>query len=416
VLFVVGDILGAGIYARVGAVAGQVGGAIWASFALGIGIAALTAFVYGELSSKYPGAGGAALFVHKAFGRKALSFVVAFAVLASGVSSAAAVARVFGGRYLQELVTVPALVASLVFVLVIMAINLRGIRESIWVNACLTAVEISGLLLIVGIGVMALLDGTGDPGRVLTFKEGVSPPLAILAGSAIAFYACLGFEDVANLAEEADDAPRMLPRALLIGLAIAGGVYVLVALTAAMVVEPSVLAESSGPLLEVVKAASVAVPPQLFSVIALLAVSNTALINMIMASRLLYGMAKQGVVPQLFARTNAVTGTPFVAVVFTTLLAVGLVLTGDIGDLANTTVLLLLGSFVLVHAAAVVLRREQVEHAHFRAPAVIPWLGGLTCLALMTQFEAAVFQRAAVLIAIGLVLAGVHALATRARG
>lgn len=411
VTFVVGDILGAGIYARVGAVAGQVGGAMWASFALGIGIAALTALVYAELASKYPGAGGAALFVHRAFGRKGLSFMVGFAVLASGVSSSAAVARVFGGRYLQELVTVPALGASIAFVLAIAVINLRGISESIWVNACLTAIELAGLLLIVGIGVVALLEGTGDPGRVFELKPGVSPPLAILAGSAIAFYACLGFEDVANLAEEATDATRMLPRALLLGLAIAGGVYVLVAVTAVMVVDPSVLAASSGPLLEVVKVGAVAVPRQLFSVIALLAVSNTALINMIMASRLLYGMANQGVVPAIFATTSAARGTPWVAVVFTTLLALGLVLTGDIGDLANTTVLLLLACFVLVHAAAIVLRRTPVPHAHFHAPAFTPWLGGLTCLALMTQFEAVVFQRAAVLLAIGLTLAVAHRVA-----
>ena len=127
VAFVVGDILGAGIYARVGAVAGQVGGAIWASFALGIGIAALTALAYAELASKYPGAGGAALFVHRAFGRPLLTFMVAFAVLASGVASASAVARVFGGRYLQELVSAPALPASILFVLAVAAINLHVI-------------------------------------------------------------------------------------------------------------------------------------------------------------------------------------------------------------------------------------------------------------------------------------------------
>jgi amino acid transporter len=134
---------------------------------------------------------------------------------------------------------------------------------------------------------------------------------------------------------------------------------------------------------------------------------------MILASRLHYGMADAGVVPRVLGRTTKTRGTPWVAIVFTTALALGLILTGDIGDLANTTVLLLLGCFMLVHAAAIALRADRVPHAHFRAPAFAPWLGALTCLALTTQFEAAVFQRAGVLLAIGLVLAIVHLVATR---
>jgi basic amino acid/polyamine antiporter, APA family len=187
VLFVVGDILGAGIYARVGAVAGEVGGAIWTSFLVGVAIAALTALSYGELASKYPGAGGAALFVHKAFGKPVLTFIIAFAVVASGIASASAVARVFGGRYLQEFVRVPPLAVAILFVLVIALINFRGISESIKVNMFLTLVEASGLLLIIVIGVAALAGGTGDPGRAFTFKAGANVPLAILAGAAIAF-------------------------------------------------------------------------------------------------------------------------------------------------------------------------------------------------------------------------------------
>jgi basic amino acid/polyamine antiporter, APA family len=254
ILFVVGDILGAGIYARVGAVAGEVGGAIWVSFLVGIGIAALTAIAYGELASKYPAAGGAALFVHKAFGSPVLTFVIAFAVLASGVASAGAVARVFGGRYLQEFVSVPALPVAILFLLLLALVNLRGISESIKLNMFLTVVELSGLLLIIAVGIVALAGGHGDPGRAFTFKPDVNAVIAVLAGAAIAFYACLGFEDVANVAEEAENPVRMLPIALIAGLGIAGLIYIAVSFTAAMVVDPRTLAGSSGPLLEVVKA------------------------------------------------------------------------------------------------------------------------------------------------------------------
>lgn len=413
VLFVVGDILGAGIYARVGAVAGEVGGAIWTSFVLGIAIAALTALAYGELASKYPGAGGAALFVHKAFRSPVLTFIIAFAVLASGIASASAVARVFGGRYLQEFVAVPALPVAILFVLVIALINFRGISESVTLNMLLTLVELSGLLLVIGVGIVALAGGTGDPGRAFTFKADVNVPVAVLAGAAIAFYACLGFEDVANVAEEAQNPVRMLPIALIAGLGIAGVIYVVVSFTAAMVVDPAALAKSSGPLLEVVKAGPVPIPPRLFAAIALMAVTNTALINMIMASRLLYGMAEQGVMPRVLGWTHKGRQTPWVAIVFTTLLALALVITGDVGELANTTVLLLLVSFTLVNVAVLVLRKDSVGHRHFRVPAWVPALGAVTCLALMTQFKTDIYVRAAILVGIGMVLCGINFLATR---
>jgi amino acid transporter len=413
VLFVVGDILGAGIYARVGAVAGEVGGAIWTSFLVGVAIAALTALSYGELASKYPGAGGAALFVHKAFGKPVLTFVIAFAVVASGIASASAVARVFGGRYLQEFVRVPPLAVAILFVLVIALINFRGISESIKVNMFLTLVEASGLLLIIVIGVAALAGGTGDPGRAFTFKAGANVPLAILAGAAIAFYACLGFEDVANVAEEAENPVRMLPIALIAGLGIAGLLYVVVSFTAAMVVDAATLSKSSGPLLEVVKAGPISIPPRLFSAIALMAVANTALINMIMASRLLYGMAEQGVMPRVLGWTHRTRQTPWVAIVFTTLLALVLVITGDVGELANTTVLLLLVSFTLVNISVLVLRRERVGHRHLVVPSWVPVLGALTCLVLMTQFKADIYVRAVLLVVVGLVLCGINFLLTR---
>ena len=413
ILFVVGDILGAGIYARVGAVAGEVGGAIWTSFVLGIGIAALTALAYGELASKYPRAGGAALFIHKAFGSPVLTFVIAFAVLASGVASASAVARVFGGRYLQEFVAVPPVPVAIAFVLVIALVNFRGISESVTLNMFLTLVELSGLLLVIVVGIVALAGGTGDPGRAFTFKADVNVPIAVLAGAAIAFYACLGFEDVANVAEEAQDPVRMLPTALIVGLGIAGFIYVVVSFTAAMVVDPATLAKSSGPLLEVVKAGPVPIPPRLFAAIALMAVTNTALINMIMASRLLYGMAEQGIMPRILGRTHRTRKTPWVAILFTTVLALGLVVTGDIGALANTTVLLLLLSFTLVNIAVLILRRDRVEHRHFWVPAWIPALGAVTCLVLMTQFTVDVYLRAVVLVALGLVLCGINFLVSR---
>lgn len=117
VLFIVGDILGAGIYALTGKVAKEVGGAIWVPFLVAFLLAALTAASYAELVGKYPQAAGAALYTHKAFRKPFVSFLVAFAVLMSGVTSAGAAARAFGGDYLAEFVDLPTVLVALGFVM-----------------------------------------------------------------------------------------------------------------------------------------------------------------------------------------------------------------------------------------------------------------------------------------------------------
>ncbi len=161
------------------------------------------------------------------------------------------------------------------------------------------------------------------------------------------------------------------------------------------------LAGSDGALLEVVRAGPLGIPEKLFSGIALLAVANGALINLIMASRLVYGMAQQGIVPSAFSRVHEGRQTPWVAIVFTTTLCAGLILLGDLSDLAATTVTLLLFVFAAVNVAVLVLRRERVSHPHFVAPSVFPVLGTLVIIGLLTQREGRVFLFAVGLLAIG---------------
>lgn len=410
-VFVVGDILGAGIYGLVGQVAGRVGGAIWASFLVAMTLAFFTAFAYAELVTKYPDAAGAALYANKAFKRPFVTFMVAFVVAVSGITSASTAARLFGGTYLAALsgVEVNVALAGLGFVAVLGLINFRGIRESVKVNLTLTAIELGGLLLIIGIGVAALLRGIGEPARVFTFVDGGGAvPVAILGGATLAFFSFLGFEDSVNLAEETREPSRAYPRALFVGLLFASVVYLLVALTAAMVVPTDVLAGSDAPLLEVVRAGQVAIPPRLFSLLALVAVSNTALINLIMASRLLYGMANQRIVPSALGRVHPKRRTPLVAIVFVSLIAAVLVLTGELATLARTTVVLLLIVFTVVNVAVLVLRSDQVEHRHFRTPTILPVLGAASCVALLFHQTAAIWVRTGLLALLGLVLWGVN--------
>jgi amino acid transporter len=404
IFFVLGDILGAGIYALVGEVGAETGGAIWAPFLLALFLAVFTAFSYAELVTKYPRAAGAALYVNRAFRMPFLTFVVAFAVLASGLASAATIGRAFGGQYLSAFVAWPTVAVGLGFLAVIAAINLRGIRESMRFNFALTLIEVAGLLLVVVIGVTALTDGFGDPSRVLEFDRDTSVFMAILGGAGIAFFALIGFEDSVNLAEEARR-PRVDYRwALFGGLMAAGAIYLAVTLVASMVVPVDRLASSSAPLLEVTSVGPLAVPDRLFSAIALFALANGALINLIMASRLMYGMAEQGVVPGVLGRVLPKRGTPWVAIVFTTALAAGLLVTGDLGDLAETTVLLLLAVFAIVNVAVLVLRRDPVDFKHFRSPTAMPVIGFIVSIGLMTTKDGEVFLRAGILIGVGALL------------
>jgi APA family basic amino acid/polyamine antiporter len=402
--FIVGDILGGGIYARVGQVAGETGGAIWVAFLLALLMAAFTAGSYAELVGKYPRAGGAGLYVHRAFGHPFISFVVAFAVVASGIASASALARAFGGDYLSAFVDIPVVLTALVLVGLIAAINLRGIEESVKLNVGFTLVEIGGLVLIVIVAAAAIFGGDAEPGRAFEFKEDGSMLGAALAGAAIAFYALVGFEDSVNVAEETQDPARTYPKALFGALAIAGALYLLVTIGASMVVATDELAKSDAALLEVIRQGPLDIPEKLFSAIGLLALSNGALINMIMASRLLYGMAQEGVVPRPFSRVLPGRRTPWFAIAFTSAIAAVLVATGDLDDLADTTVALLVVVFAVVNVCVLALRRETADHEHFRVWTFVPIVGVAISIALLTQIEAEIFARAGILVAVGAAL------------
>jgi basic amino acid/polyamine antiporter, APA family len=403
-LLVLGDILGTGIYALVGEVGGEVGGAIWAALLVALILAFFTAASYSELVTKYPRAAGAALYVNKAFKNSGLTFMVTFAVMASGLTSAATAARAFGGDYLSEFITLPLVAVAIGFIGALTLINYVGISESTKVNVVCTLIEATGLLVIVLVGVAALVGGDGEPSRAFEFKEGTAVPFAIMGGAALSFYALIGFEDSVNLAEETKDPHRSFPRALFGGLLIASVIYLFVAFTASMVVPTGRLVDSSAPLLEIVELGPLSIPTRLFSAIALIAIFNTALINLIMASRLVYGMAKQEILPKVFGVVDSRRRTPVVAIAFTAGIAIALVLTAEVEALAETTVLLLLGVFILVNISVLKLRPDKVGHVHFTAPTVLPVLGFLTCLVLITQTEAAIFLRAGILLLIGLAL------------
>jgi len=419
--FVLGDIVGAGIYALVGEVGAVIGGAIWVAFLSAFILAIFTAASYAELVTKYPRAGGSATYVNNAFQNSFVSFMVAFAVAAASLTSASVLSLAFSGDYLLQFITVPSVLAALVFVVVVGLINFYGISESVRLNLIFTCIEITGLLIIVIIGAVALGSGTGDPARAFEFKEGTSLLPAILAGTVLSFYALIGFDDSVNVAEEVRHPSRIYPRAIFGGLLAAGIIYLLVTFTASMVVPTAQLAESSGPLLEVVERSPIGLPPIVFAGIALIAVSNGALINMIMASRVIYGMADQDVLPAVFSRVHPGRRTPWVAILFATAVVFALIATigrnpDALDTLSTTTVVLLLLAFIMVNISVLVLRSDEVDHEHFRAPSVFPILGILVSAGLLIYTaidDWTVFGLAGLLLGIGLILYGVNVLVKR---
>ena len=425
-LFIVGDILGTGIYALTGEVAAEVGGVVWLPFLVAFVVALITAFSYLELVTKYPKAAGAALYTHKAFGVHFITFIVAFAVMSSGITSASTASRAFASNFgsafdidLGEglLITL----VGLAFMTLVAAINLRGVGESVKTNVVLTCVELSGLLLIIFIGLYALGVGDGDFSRVTEIDTGDNSMIGgVLAATTLAFFAMVGFEDSVNMAEECKRPTKIFPRVLLTGLIATGVIYVLVSVAAIALVPADELSEGDTPLLKVVEAGAPGFPLIIFAFITMFAVANSALINMLMASRLVYGMSRERVLPAQLGRVHRTRRTPYVAIVFTTLLAFGLItFVGEVPALGGTTALLLLCVFTVVNVAALVLRKDEVDHDHFRAPTVLPVIGAISCGFLATPFtgrDNEQYAIAGVLLVVGIALWALTVVVNRRTG
>nr|WP_228473275.1 APC family permease [Streptomyces cyaneochromogenes] len=421
-LFIIGDILGTGIYALTGQVAGEVGGAAWLPFVIAFAVALVTAFSYLELVTKYPQAAGAALYVHKAFGKHFLTFLVCFAVMCSGITSASAASRAFAANLVTgfgiDAGDGLVLLIALGFMGLVLLINLRGVSESLKLNVVLTIVELSGLLLVILISGYFIAGGDADFSRAVAFETSSDKSvfLAVSTATSLAFFAMVGFEDSVNMAEETKDPARIFPRMMFTGLGITGLIYVLVSVCAVAVVPVGQLSASETPLATVVQTAAPDFPiSDLLPFISMFAVANSALINMLMASRLLYGMSKQGVLPPFLSKVHAGRRTPTASIVFTTCIAFGLItllsLNPDspvVALLGGTTSLLLLTVFAVVNLSVLVLRKDKVEVKHFRAGRMLPVVGTITCLYLVLPWSsgrpADQYRIAGVLLLIGVVL------------
>lgn len=376
--------LGSGIYGLIGQTAGQVGNAVWLAFVIALVAALLTALSYASLGSRYPRAAGAAYITQRAFGLPLVSFVVGLALVCSSLTSVATQARVFAANLaeLLQLETVPLWWLVLGFLLVLAGIVFRGMREAMWFNVLCTLVEASGLVLVVVAGLSYW--GSVDYFEIRKPPGGEGEWLILMQGAVLAFFAFIGFEDTINVAEECHDPQRTIPIGLILAIGMAALLYVAVAITAVSVVPWAELAAAPGPVTEIMRRAAPAIPPIVFTGITLFAVANTALVNYVTASRLIYGMARQGLLPSRLGEVHAARRTPHAAIAALFLVAAPLALLGSIAELAAATVLLLLIVFAIVNGALFMLKRRPDEpRGSFEIPALIPALGGLMCLALV---------------------------------
>jgi amino acid transporter len=423
--FIIGDVLGTGIYALTGQVAKQVGGIAWLPFLVAFGVALMTAFSYLELVTKYPKAAGAALYTHRAFGIHFATFLVAFAVMCSGITSASTASKAFAAHFSTSfhlgLEDSGIVLVGLLFMALIAIVNFRGVGESVKANVVLTCVELAGILIVILVGLWAIGAGRGDASRVLTFEPAGDRGLfwSVISATTLAFFAMVGFEDSVNMAEEIQNPSKIFPKVLLTALLVTVVLYILVSISAVSLVPVTELGEGDTPLLKVVSAGAPGFPLGIFGIITMFAVANSALINMLMASRLVYGMSREGVLPSILGRVHRGRRTPYVAIAFTSLLAIGLItFVGAVPALGGTTALLLLGVFTIVNVAVLVLRKNKVDHEHFRSPTILPVLGAISCAFLVgpwTGRDPVQYAIAGVLLAIGVVLWGVTAMVMRSQ-
>jgi amino acid transporter len=376
-LYGLGNILGAGVYVLIGKVAGQAGYFAPLSFILASIIAGITAFSYCELAARYPVSAGEVAYVKNGFNISGLSLSVGLLIILTGIVSSATITRGFVG-YLGVFVELPDTLVIVGLLTILCLICISGVGQSVSIAAAFAVIEIGGLLLILYVSAPALAT---LPESLEKFSQpfSMSTTIGVFGGAFLAFYAYIGFEDMINLAEEVKQPRRVLPIAILLALFVAGTIYALLALSSVLIMTPEELGASNAPLAEIYQVATGG-NPWFISIVSLFAVVNGALIQIIMGSRVSYGMAKQGLIPALLGRVESRTQTPVVATVLVSLMIAIAALWLPIETLARTTTYLLLLLFCIVNLALVrIKRREEATHV-FTVPIAVPIAGFATCL------------------------------------
>lgn len=380
----VGIILGAGIYSVLGVAAGKAGDALWMSFVLSSVVVLLTGFSYAELATTYPQAAAEFTYLRKAVPKlPSIALITGLLVALSGAATTATVSIAFSS-YLNTFIELPAYFVAWALLALAAGLNIVGVKQSGWVNIVFTTLEAGGLVLFIVLGVQSEKFGEA---------LAATPEWGVIGGAALVFFSFLGFENIANLAEEAKEPGRDIPRAIFLSMAISCVLYISVALAAVALLPAEELAASDAPLADATRKRSSQLAGALGG-IALFATANTALVSMLAASRVVFGIARDRELPQMFAAILSNRETPWLATILVAAVAAALVPFGGVGVVASLSSFAQLLAFALVNAALVVLRyREPDVERPFRVPfalgrlPLIPALGVVSTLAIATQLE-----------------------------
>jgi len=374
-----GTILGAGIYVLVGKVAGSAGLLAPAAFIVAALVAAITALSYCQLVILYPKSAGEAYYVQQGFNIRALSTLVGYLVVFTGVVSSATLANGFLG-YLESFIVMPKLLGLVLIFGLMSLIAIWGIAESLWMAAVVTGVEILGLAIVIYFCGDNLADLPGQ-WQAHLIPVSVGEMMAILSGAFLAFYAFIGFEDMVNVVEEVKDPRKTMPRAIIVAIVVSSLLYLLIAFVAIMGMDLAALTASKAPLKDLLATRSEQAASWV-AVISLFAIINGVLIQLIMASRVLYGMADQGRAPKCFKQVYARTHTPWLATLAVSVLMFAFALWLPLASLAKSTSFIILIIFSLVNIALWRLRGRDVIADEDQLVA-FPRLGALLCMGLL---------------------------------
>ncbi len=368
-----GTILGAGIYVLVGEVAATAGLYTPLAFLIASFVAAFSAFSFAELSSRFPKSAGEALYTQEAFGRRLLSTTVGILVITIGVISAATMSRGFTG-YLHIFIDVPDWLALCCLIIGLGLVACWGISESVTTISLITSIELFGLLYILWIGSDSLAQ---LPARLPEMIPPWEPTswVAVVSGAFLAFYAYIGFEDMVNVAEEVRNPQTNMPLAIISCLVITSLLYIAVALVALLSLPLENLAGSHAPL-ALLYQYKTGNAPTLITLISLFAVSNGALVQIILGARVLYGLSSQGWLPESLGRVNPRTRTPLRATFLVTSLILIMALWLPLVTLARLTSLVTLAVFACINMALIVIKgRDPRPENSMIVPIWVPWIG-----------------------------------------
>ncbi|MBA4454536.1 MAG: APC family permease [Nitrosopumilaceae archaeon] len=400
-MYGVGLILGAGIYVLIGEAAGFAGNALWISFILGAIVATFAGLSYSELTALFPRAAAEYVFVKEGFRSNFIGFLVGWLTILTSIIVAATVALGFGG-YVKELTDIPIIISALIILGILSFVNFIGIKESAWANTIFAIVTISGLAIIIVVGFSFPVESEID------YFENPFGVSGIVLAFVLVFFAFIGFEDIANVAEEVKRPQRTMPKGIMLSVLITTIIYILVSLASIRIVGWEQLAESSAPLAFVAEQRLGQQGHFILSIIALFATASTILITLVAGARIFYGMARDGSLPSKLGLIHKKTKTPWIAVILILVTAIGFSFIGDIVIVANIVVFAVVVTFAMINLAVILLRYVKPDQERpYRVPVnigkfpVLPLFGLGATIYMATQFEIEI-----VLVGLGIIASG----------